>query len=424
MNHDDDDEPITKALTDRARSPEDELALARVHHFVSQHAFAAPRRQRFALELLVAGVVAAVVVTVIVGITRPTLPAPSPSQHTPVASASAGVPTPSPSPSLGPTIPMRITQQLNLGPRVANAMAVSPGTVWVATQGEVYGDSGRLIRINATTDRQTASWVIGGDPDAISAAGGYVWVANSFGDGSRVLPYQNTVMQFNAATGSLVHLYRVDNPGGVVANGSSAVVVSGGYGPTVILRLSGGRSSTIATVPGMLSGPSVSPQSALAVCANQLYLAMSNASPAGSSVTIYGLRSTGGAVRRIATLPNHFMAVMTCDSTSLYLSAGDNGAILRLNSSNGSVEATWPGTYPEALSFAAGRLWELDQSGTATPAPDYLTALDPVTGLASSSRLSLPGTSSYGAFLLVLDASGLWVVGGSTGNVVLHIAIG
>ena len=129
--------------------------------------------------------------------------------------------------------------------------------MWVAAQGPVYGETGRLLRIDASSARQTGSWVVGGNPVAVSAAGGYVWVANSYGDGSLVLPDQNTVMQFNATTGALVHTYRITGPTAVVANGNGALVVSSqtANGPTDIHLLTAGRSSLVATVPGNLAEP-------------------------------------------------------------------------------------------------------------------------------------------------------------------------
>ncbi len=170
---------------------------------------------------MIASVVAALVITLVVALARPVVPAPSSAGHTPPSSTER-VPTPSPSAVQGLAIRAHISQQLNLGDQVANALAVSPGVVWVATQGVLYGDAGRLIRITTLpiVRRRVGSWEA--NQLQCPAAGGYVWVANSSGDGSKVLPDQNTVMQLDANTGALVHIYRVNDPRGLVANGNSA----------------------------------------------------------------------------------------------------------------------------------------------------------------------------------------------------------
>ena len=252
-----------------------------------------------------------------------TSPSPSPASTPPVpATSPTGVPTPAPSPPQASTVPLRVTQQFNLGTQMANTMSVSSRDVWVAVQGASYRDSGRLLRIDARSARQTASWVVGGDPNAVAAAGAYVWVANSYGDASSILPKQNTVEQFNATTGALVHIYRVFDPRGLVATANSALVISATtQSQTALSLLTGGDMMAFASVPGGLLGPQVSPQSAVAVCANQVFMAVSSALASGTSVTIYAVRPTGGALRTIATIPNYYEPEMTCDGVSLFVNA-------------------------------------------------------------------------------------------------------
>ncbi len=423
----DDVDVIEEALTSRPLTQTEEATLARVEQFVSHHDFAAQQRPRLALEILMAGVVAAVAITLIVAITHPSLPRPSPAHHTPVptATVTASPPTASLSPTLGPTIPLRIRQQLSLG-RSANAISVSPGIVWVAAQGLVYGDTGRLLRVDASSARQTGSWPVGGDPEAVSASGSYVWVANSFGDGSRVLPDQNTVMQFNAVTGALVHVYRITSPIALVANGNGALVVSWRTqnGPTDMYLLTAGRSSLVATVPGTLQGPSLSAEAALAVCGGQVYLGVSELSAHGAqSINIYVVRVGGGPVRSLATIQGAWWPVMTCDSNWLYVFDGAGDLPLVVNPVDGGMRTMPEGSGASAAAFESGLIWQLHDAYGPPGTGGYLTALDPNTGLESSSRLTIPGTVSSDAFLLAPGAPGLWVVGGNE-TLLLHVTFG
>ena len=83
----DDVDVIAETLTSRPLTQTEEATLARVEQFVSHHDFAAQQRPRLALEILMAGVAAAVAVTLIVALTHPSLPTPSPAHHTPVPTA-------------------------------------------------------------------------------------------------------------------------------------------------------------------------------------------------------------------------------------------------------------------------------------------------------------------------------------------------
>ncbi|MFI5286010.1 MAG: YncE family protein [Candidatus Dormibacteria bacterium] len=423
----DDVDVIAETLTSRPLTQTEEATLARVEQFVSHHDFAAQQRPRLALEILMAGVVAAVAVTLIVALTHPSLPTPSPAHHTPVptATVTASPPTPSLSPTLGPTIPLRITQQLSLG-RSANAISVSPGIVWVAAQGLAYGDTGRLLRVDASSARQTGSWPVGGDPEAVSASGSYVWVANSFGDGSRVLPDQNTVMQFNAVTGTLVHLYRITSPIAMVANGNGALVMSWrtANGPTDIYLLTAGRSSPVATVPGVLQGTSLSAEAALAVCGGQVYLGVSELSASGAqSINIYVVRVGGGPVRTIATIQGEQWPAMSCGGNRIYVFDGAGDLPVVVNLADGKISTVPGGSGASAAAFESGLIWQLHNTPGPTVSPGYLTALDPNTGLESSSHLAIPGTASSEVFLLAPGAPGLWVVGGNE-TLLLHVTFG
>ena len=55
----DDFDVIAETLNSRPLAPDEEVALARVERFVSRQDFVAPRHPRLAIELLLAGVVAA-----------------------------------------------------------------------------------------------------------------------------------------------------------------------------------------------------------------------------------------------------------------------------------------------------------------------------------------------------------------------------
>ena len=423
-----DDADIDIAVADRPLTEPELAALGNARSFMERGAFATSRRSpSFALELLAGGAVALLVVGLILALLRPLQSRPLAIGSRPTAS-----PTATPGPSASPTqttLPLDIIAQLNLGSHYVNAMAVSPDAVWLAVQGVNYGDAGTLIRVNPKTARKTASWTIGGDPAAVAAAGNFVWVANGVGDGSEVLPEQNTVEQFNATTGALVHLYRVHDPRGLVANVGSALVVSASTPEqTAISLLIGGSSQAIASPSGTLEATSTSPQSGIAVCGHKAYVALTNSLPTGANVTFYSVAPTGGAVRTIAMVPSEFAPAMVCDATSLYLPApfgkAGQGSLLRVSASTGAVTTLWQGPAPQALAVAAGRLWFTSFADIPNDESVFLSSIDPLTGLASSARQFLPAGPNRGdPDLLVPGATGLWTVAGG-GNLLLHIAVG
>jgi len=351
--------------------------------------------------------------------TQPAIPSPTPT--------ALEAPTPLPGPPQT-VVPLDITAHLDVAPHPVNAMSVNPGVVWLATQGVTDGEAGTLIRVDARSAQRTASWAIGGDPVAVAAAGDFVWVANGFGDGSKALPEQNTVEQFNAATGALVHVYRVRDPRGLVANPTSALVISAGVGQqTALSLLTAGSAQAVATLPGTLNVPvsSLSPEVAVAVCAHQAFLALTEVLTDSSNVTIYSVPPGGGPIRKVATIPNDYEASIACDSTSLFLlgTAGDGDvSVARVSSADGSLTHLWEGPYPVAIASLSGDVWiayaddSLDKS--------FLTSLNPVTGIAATARSILPVVPNSDAQgLLIADASGLWLVA-SQGNQLLHIATG
>jgi hypothetical protein len=281
-----------------------------------------------------------------------------------------------------------------------------------------------MIRVDTSTAGQTASWVIGGDPIAVAAAGAYVWVANSFGDSSKVLPEQNTVEQFNAGTGRLMHVYRVADPRGLVANATSALVVwESTDGRAQLSLLSGGGDTTIAGLPGTVSGPGVSSQSAIVVCGDEVYFAASMTGTGEMGATIYAVGLGGGPVRTIATIPGDYAPDIACDGTALFVSNVTNGGIVRVNLADGSVGPPWPGSYPFAMTSAGGRLWVMYLSNNAQDEP-FLTSLDPATGLEAPAGFSPPATTGLvDRYLVVPGTTGLWLVAGD-GNVLLNVRLG
>lgn len=362
-----------------------------------------------------------VVVGLILAVVRPaalTSPTASPSPTV------NDVPTPTPQ----TTIPLDVTARLNLAPREATAMTVSPGVVWIATGAVTHGGTGALMRVDASTARATESWAVGGDPVAVAAGGDFVWVANGVANGAGTVAEQNTVEQFDITTGALVHVYAVLDPRGLVANRTSALVIAANPGQqSAISLLAGGRATAVATLPGTLNVPlsSLSPEVALAVCTNKAFVALTSLLTSSSNVTIYALPTTGGSVRRVATIPNDYEASMACDANSLFLigAAGDgNVSVARVATADGAVTNLWEGPYPVAVASLSGRIWiaysddALNQS--------FLTSLDPVTGRAAPSRSMLPAPPTTGdPNLLIPGDSGLWLVA-SLGTQLLHIATG
>ena len=313
-----------------------------------------------AIAFLAGGSATLVVVGLILALARPPVP---------------GKPAASPSPLIpeAPTqtvVPLAVADELDLGPHQVVSMAVTTGVVWLATQSPTSGAPGRLFRINATTARTTASWAIGGDPVAVAAAGDFVWVAN--GAGGRELvpslrgetpPDANSVQQFNAASGALVHTYPLLDPRGLVANPTSVLVMSEtGANRTVISLLGGGARKVVSTLPGSMEVPisSLSTESALAVCSSRVYLALSNRVVTGSSVTIYSLAPGGGSAEEVAAIPDDYEASMACDPTSVFLigAAGDGEtSVTSVSIAKGSVTNLWEGPYPVTVAFLSGRVW-------------------------------------------------------------------
>jgi hypothetical protein len=103
--------------------------------------------------------------------------------------------------------------------------------------------------------------------------------------------------------------------------------------------------------------------------------------------------------------------------------AGDGDAsIARVTVADGSITNLWEGPYPVAVAFLSGRVWIAYADDALNESA--LTSLDPVTGIAMSTRSILPAPSNGGdPNLLIPGDSGLWLVA-SQGNVLLHVATG
>jgi hypothetical protein len=374
-----------------------------------------------AIALLAAGAGGIVVIGLILALVRP---APV---STPTPSPPSLLPTPPPTPTQI-TVPLDVAAALNLGPHPVNAMAVTNGDVWLATQGATAGASGMLFRVDSATALTTANWSVGGTPVAVAASGDFVWVANGSGSTSVTSPGHDTVEQFDAATGALVHLYQVSDPQGLVANPTSAMVVAANSAQeTTISLLSDGATKAVTTLPGVLSPPvsSLSPEVAVSVCSGRVFLALTRVVPGASNVTIYSLPPEGGSVRKVVTVPFDYEASTACDSTSVFLigAAGDGDAsIARVSVADGSVTNLWEGPYPVAVAFLSGRIWIAYSDDVLNESA--LTSLDPATGIPMQTRSILPAPSSDGnPNLLVPGDSGLWLVA-SQGTLLLHVATG
>jgi hypothetical protein len=374
-----------------------------------------------AIALLAAGAGGIVVIGVILALVRP---APV---SAPTATPSSSLPTSPPTPTQV-TVPLDVAAAVNLGPHPVSAMAVSTGDVWLATQGASAGASGMLFRVDSATARTAASWSVGGAPVAVAASGDFVWVANGSGTTSVTQPGHDTVEQFDATTGALVHRYDVSDPQGLVANPTSAMVVAANSAQvTSISLLSAGTTTPVTTLPGVLSPPvsSLSPEVAVSVCSGRVFLALTRVLPGASNVTIYSIPPEGGTVRKVVTVPFDYEASTACDSTSVFLigAAGDGDAsIARVSVADGTVTNLWEGPYPVAVAFLSGRVWIAYSDDVLNESA--LTSLDPATGIPMPTRSILPAPSSDGnPNLLVPGDSGLWLVA-SQGNLLLHVSTG
>lgn len=369
------------------------------------------------IAFLGGGAATLIIVGLILALARPPLPtrSPSPSPSLPEA----------PTPPVQTVVPLAVADELDLGPHQVSAMTVTAGAVWLSTQGATNRQSGRLFRIDAATARSTATWVIGSDPVAVAASGAFVWVANSAGTRGTALRGANTVQQFNAATGALVHTYPVLDPRGLVANSTSVLAMSGNaMSQTVISLLAGGRRTEVTTLAGSLEVPisSLSTESALAVCSGRVYLALSNRVVTGSSVAIYSLQPDGSQIQMVKTIPDDYEASMACDPQSVFLigAAGDGEAsVTRVGIADGSVANLWEGPYPVTVAFLNGRVWIAYSDDVRNKS--LLTSLDPATGIPGPTRSILPPPPNIGFPNLVIPGdTGLWIAA-SLGNVLLHV---
>jgi hypothetical protein len=157
-------------------------------------------------------------------------------------------------------------------------------------------------------------------------------------------------------------------------------------------------------------------------------MALSIASATGASAAIYSVPPTGGAVRGIATIPSDYAPAMACDGTSLYLPAAfgkaGQGSLIRVDVPTGAITTMWQGPAPQAVAVDAGGLWITSFADIPNDESVFVSSLDPVTGVESSTRRFLPAGPNRGdPDLLITDASGLWTVAGG-GNLLLHIAVG
>ena len=138
---------------------------------------------------------------------------------------------------------------------------------------------------------------------------------------------------------------------------SALVIAANPAQQSAISLLAGGRAVAVATLPGTLNVPlsTLSPEVAVAVCANQAFVALTSLLTSSSNVTIYALPTTGGSVRRIATIPNDYEASMACDANSLFLigAAGDgNVSVARIATADGAVATPVGGTVSRGCGVA------------------------------------------------------------------------
>ena len=114
---------------------------------------------------------------------------------------------------------------------------------------------------------------------------------------------------------------------------------------------------------------------------------------------------------------------MSCDGQWLYVFDVAGDLPMLVSSVNGRISTLPEGSGASAVGFESGFISQLHNAPGPPGSGGYLTALDPNTGLESSSRLTIPGTVSSDAFLLAPGTPGLWVVGGNE-TLLLHVTFG
>ncbi|MGH7685883.1 MAG: hypothetical protein ACREN2_03595 [Candidatus Dormibacteria bacterium] len=241
------------------------------------------------------------------------------------------------------------------------------------------------------------NWPAGGDPVAISVAGGEVWIANGAGDRSHGVQDANTVLEMRANDGAIVHTYAMPNPGDVLAGSDgTAIAISEETesGPASAFQLRSGSASQIGTALGTrltLDGKQ------MARAGDSVYVLLGS----GSGLSLQRLASDGFAA--IAQLPLA-RGALACGGNACYVALGnaDHGGVFRIDLDTGRTQGPWGGRYPQDVSVGGGNVWVV------TPGP-AVRAIDATTGGYASNAVALSGAGTDGQEL-ASDAMDVWAV--------------
>lgn len=288
------------------------------------------------------------------------------------------------------------------------ALAFGLGVVWIATPG-AGAAAGSLMRVRASDGARLSPWPIGGDPVGLAVGQRYVWVAAGPGDPNVPAASKDTVAQFDASNGALVHLYSVSSPRAIAARQDGALVAAGGVGsaPTTIFQLQDGNAESIAVVPGLLaSNPGFSGPS-LVVCGSGIYVATSTD---GAVVNIYVTQVGGTGSSKVATIPASGIGTLACSDQTLYLAikSPDQGGIFPMSLTDSVLGEPFGPRDVSDLAVVGGRLWLVDQ-GFERGAAGYVNVLDPAADVSLLTFQLPPGDSR----LLAPQPDGVWLVAGN-----------
>ena len=305
------------------------------------------------------------------------------------------------------------------GPAVSapEAIAAASGRVWVANSlypltgnargwvTELSAKTGTLIRvISAPRDGLT-------DPEAIAVAGNRVWVVNSFG---------SSVTELNAATGALIRVitaprYQLSGPGAIAVAGNDVWVANAGNDAlTEIDAATGGLIRVIAGKQYQLNSGGFSV--AIAVSGNRVWVPNAN----GDSVT--EIDAASGALIRVIAGPRYRFSSpveVAARGNCLWVvsSTSDNSSVTVINATTGAlIRVIWSlPNFAFGITPAGGGAWlvtNVGVKGVGDSGPDGSVAeLRPTSGQLVRDISDQPLRSSSPGGAIAAEGTRLWVAG-------------
>ena len=147
---------------------------------------------------------------------------------------------------------------------VLPVVAYGASSVWAASMAPPQDFHGQLVRLDPRTGKRLATFPVGWWPSQIAVGAGGAWVADTWGDGSRVkdgIPgFANAVTRIDPAVNRVVATIRIPGVQAVTVGGGSAWATAIGLRDSreTIIRIdpATNRATTLRAIPGV-NGPVV-----------------------------------------------------------------------------------------------------------------------------------------------------------------------